>query len=412
MMGSNTEKRLGLFEGIGVEIEYMIVDKESYSVAPACDRLMDIVDGSSVTEIERDKMAWSNELALHVLEIKTNGPAPSTYDLAEAFHRELVVANEHLSRIGTKLLPGSMHPWMDPTIETRLWPHEYNDIYKAYDRIFDCRGHGWANLQSVHINLPFSNDDEFERLHSAIRMVLPLLPGVAASSPFQEGRVTGWMDTRLCHYFNNQKKIPSVAGAIIPEYIKTQSEYEEYIYRPLEEAIAPHDPDNVLEPVFLNSRGAIARFDRGAIEIRLLDSQECPLRDIAVVEIVTRVVKAFVEGKAGDTQRFLSVEPSRARGLLDEVAKNAEQGVVRDQILLRAYGINTTSITIQELWYHLAESAGIHTGENQDAMKLLKATPLARRMLNTVGEDPSRESLKELCTILSECLEKNIPFSS
>jgi hypothetical protein len=27
---------------------------------------------------------------------------------------------------------------------------------------------------------------------------------------------------------------------------------------------------------FANSRGAIARFDRGAIEIRVIDIQECP----------------------------------------------------------------------------------------------------------------------------------------
>ena len=53
-----------------------------------------------------------------------------------------------------------MHPWMDPRAAS-LWPHEYGEVYAAYDRIFDCRRHGWANLQSVHLNLPFADEREF-----------------------------------------------------------------------------------------------------------------------------------------------------------------------------------------------------------------------------------------------------------
>ena len=49
-------------------------------------------------------------------------------------------------------------------------------VYEAFDRIFDCRGHGWANLQSVHLNLPFGDDDEFGRLHAAIRSSFPCCP--------------------------------------------------------------------------------------------------------------------------------------------------------------------------------------------------------------------------------------------
>ena len=43
-------------------------------------------------------------------------------------------------------------------------------IYDTFDRIFSCKGHGWANLQSMQINLPFRGDEEFARLHAAIRV--------------------------------------------------------------------------------------------------------------------------------------------------------------------------------------------------------------------------------------------------
>ena len=43
-------------------------------------------------------------------------------------------------------------------------------------------------------------------------------------------------------------------------------------------AIDPLDTEGILQEEWLNSRAAIARFDRGAIEIRCMDTQECPER--------------------------------------------------------------------------------------------------------------------------------------
>src|SRR3954462_5006799 len=98
---------------------------------------------------------------------------------------------------------------MNPDVETRLWPHDNAEIYSAYDQIFGCRSHGWANLQSMHVNLPFANDTEFARLHAAVRLVLPLLPALGASSPFAEGRAPGPLDLRLQAYRANSPSIPS-----------------------------------------------------------------------------------------------------------------------------------------------------------------------------------------------------------
>src|SRR5690606_3311880 len=102
--------------------------------------------------------------------------------------------NAHLAPLGGRLMPSAMHPWMDPLTQTRLWPHENSPVYEAFNRIFGCQGHGWSNLQSMHINLPFEGDEEFGRLHAGIRLILPILPALAASSPFVEGRATGLMD--------------------------------------------------------------------------------------------------------------------------------------------------------------------------------------------------------------------------
>jgi gamma-glutamyl:cysteine ligase YbdK (ATP-grasp superfamily) len=108
---------------------------------------------------------------------------------------------------------------MDPLRETKLWPHQNNEIYQAFDRIFDCRGHGWSNLQSCHINFPFETEEEFGRLHAAIRLVLPLLPALAASSPYKEGVRGEDLDTRLATYRTNCARVPLVTGNVIPEQV-------------------------------------------------------------------------------------------------------------------------------------------------------------------------------------------------
>ena len=83
--------------------------------------------------------------------------------LADPLQRDIARMNELLAAQGACLMGSAVHPWMDPDADSRLWPFEDAPIYQALDRIFGCHGHGWFNLQSAHLNLPFANDEEFAR---------------------------------------------------------------------------------------------------------------------------------------------------------------------------------------------------------------------------------------------------------
>ena len=192
-----------------------------------------------------------------------------------------------------------MHPWMDPDHELKLWPHDYNPIYEVYNRIFDCRGQGWANLQWAHLNLPFASDDQFGRLHAAIRILLPLLPALAASSPVVAGALTGYADNRMRFYRHNSQRVPSLTGQVVPEVVFNCADYEQHIFQVMYRDIAPFDTDKILCHEWLNSRGAIARFDRHAIEIRVLDVQDVPAVDIAICEVIVAVFEICCVGDAG-----------------------------------------------------------------------------------------------------------------
>ena len=288
-----TAQRLGLFQACGVELEYMIVDRATLDVRPIADELFrDAAGGSEyVGEFASGDVSWSNELVAHVVELKTTEPAKSLAPLADAFQAQVRRINELLAPHGARLMPGGMHPWMDPDRETKLWPHDSSEIYESFHRIFGCGGHGWSNLQSVHLNLPFADDAEFGRLHAAIRVLLPILPVLAASSPIVDGRVTGVLDARLDAYRENSRRIPSITGHVVPEAVFTEADYRDSILARLYSDIAPHDPQAILQHEWLNARGAIARFERNTIEVRVLDVQECPAADVAICGLATAALR-------------------------------------------------------------------------------------------------------------------------
>jgi len=407
--------RLGLFEAYGVEIEMMIVDAETLDVKPICDELISEVAGEPASEIELDDIAWSNELTLHVLELKTNGPAASLAGLAERFHQNVLAASRTLEGLGARLMPGAMHPWMDPATETHLWPHEYTNVYHAFDRIFGCSGHGWANLQSTHLNLPFASDEEFWRLHAAIRIVLPLIPALAASSPFQDGKVGGALDGRLVAYRQNARRVPSVAGQVVPEIGTSREQYEREILQRIYRDLEPHDPDGVLRHEWVNARGAIARFDRGAIEVRVIDTQECPTADLAVVAAVAGLIRSLAVGRLSD--RDLGADPATETlaGLLDRTIVLGDQAFVTEPTVLNVLGVSGDSLPLGRIWSTLldADPPDDPAGEWTDALQtILREGPLARRMLALAGSAPARADLRRIAETMCACLVENRPLTA
>lgn len=404
-----------LFDCFGVELEYMIVDAKSLNVFPASDRVLHAIAGSYESEVEMGALSWSNELALHVIELKTNGPAAALENLDDSFDASVRQINEILAPHGGMLMPTAMHPWMDPHSETRLWEHEYSPVYEAFNRIFDCRGHGWSNLQSAHLNLPFCGDEEFGRLHAAIRLLMPILPAIAASSPMMDGKLTGLIDTRLETYRGNARKIPSIAGRVIPEPAFTRSDYERDILQAIYRDLAPFDPDGTLQFEWANARGAIARFDRSAIEIRTLDVQECPAADCAVLQLIVAALRAIVDERwsSFDSQQAWAVAPLAELHL--RVIRDGELALVEDASYLAALGVSaTTPCTVQDIWRHLSAatmpSAGVSERTRSVMEEIVENGPLSRRILSRLGNEPTRTAIEDTYRQLCDCLQQGTMF--
>ena len=404
---SGRARPLPLFSAWGIELEYAIVRRDDLAVLPVADAVLESVTGEP-TDYEDEAVAWSNELVLHVLELKTNGPTPSLAGWAERFRASVRRVNELLRELGGMLMPTAAHPLMIPEYETRLWPHQGREVYERYDLLFDCHQHGWANLQSMHVNLPFRGDEEFARLHAAVRAVLPLLPALAASSPLREGRLVGLLDGRLEAYRTNQRAIPEIAGAVVPEPMRSRREYEMLILQPMYRAVADLDPEGILQHEFLNSRGAIARFVRDAIEIRLIDTQETPRADLAVAWLVGRTVRALAEERWAPRAALDALPTPALVAVLDATVRDAERATIDEPGLLRVLGLRQPC-SGGEVWAHLLDAVDGADGDEARelapvAREIVARGPLARRILTRLGPDPRADAIRTVYRELCACL--------
>lgn len=395
---------LPAFSAYGIELEYMLVDRDTLDIQPIADRLL------ASTTIADPLVDCSNELVNHVIEIKNPQPTDLS-QLGAAFQKQVQQLNRQLADSNACLMPTAMHPWMDPTRETRLWPHDEQQIYVTFDGLFGCKRHPWANVQSMHINLPFANDQEFERLLSAIRVLLPILPAIAASSPIADNTPTGWMDYRMQVYPEQSPSQPRIVGDVIPEVAKSKSDYESRILSPIYADIEPLDPHHKLRFEWLNARGAIARFDRNAIEIRVMDVQECPAADIALAAWVIDVVHALYQTQFADLCAQQALTNTALRKILDQCNQHAEQAEITDRQYLALWGYQGEQTTAMALWQHLSERLLRHNAPHaplwREHFALISTHGcLARRILQTMTEYPPAQALSSVYQRLTSHLQQ------
>ncbi|APG59593.1 glutamate-cysteine ligase family protein [Christiangramia salexigens] len=400
-----------LFEVYGIELEYMLVHKPDLKVHPMVDKLLTAKNGELTSDVENGKIEWSNEIVNHVVEIKTNGPTGDLEQLDQLFYENIKEINKILTQFDTCLLPTATHPFMDPFTETELWKHDHNKIYDLYNRIFDCNGHGWSNLQSMHINLPFANDAEFEKLHAAIRILLPIIPGLAASSPVMDRKFTGLKDTRLQYYKTNQKEVPEMTGKVIPEQVFNKKDYHKKIFEPINKAIKAFDDEKILDHHFLNSRGAIARFDRNAIEIRIIDIQENPSSDIAIATLIVEVLKLLVSEELVSLKDQKSWHEDKLFKIFNDVIKDAENTLITDHAYLAIFDLDRDA-DVKKIWKTLYEKVKSNLCENHrnHIEFLLQHGSLSTRILKGLRSDFSHANILKVYSRLAECLQNNRMF--
>jgi carboxylate-amine ligase len=393
----------------------MITDKNTLATRPITDQFFKKIKGEYVSDIENGLVSWCNELVLHVVELKCTKPEHDLVMMRKAFAANVKEINSHLQQFDARLLPTAAHPLMDPAKDTFLWPHDNNEVYELYNKMFNCKGHGWSNLQSTHINLPFYDDEEFAALHAAIRLILPIIPAMAASSPILGGKFTGLLDKRMDYYQKNQRVIPSITGRVIPERVFSKRQYHKLIYDKISLDVAKHDSESILEPVWVNSRGAIARFDRGSVEIRIMDIQECPSADLAIVSLIIATLKILVSERniSLHNQQLWEVDPLNE--ILQLTMKDAENAVIKSAEYLSVFGIKQDEMKANDLWKHILKEATLYYPDeinpwSKELNSLLEKGTLATRIMRAIDGINTPDNIRLVYQELADCLSNDEMF--
>jgi hypothetical protein len=179
--------------------------------------------------------------------------------------------------------------------------------------------------------------------------------------------------------------------------------------------IARHDPDGTLQHEWLNARGAIARFDRNTIEIRVLDVQECPQADVAICAASVAVLRALAAERWAGLAEQQAIETERLARIFLNVIRDAEKTVIDDSVLLRVFHCSAP-LTAGELWHKLLEESSFAAeapAESREPLRvILGEGPLARRIVKRIDGDVSPSRLAEIYGELCDCLADGRMFRS
>jgi gamma-glutamyl:cysteine ligase YbdK (ATP-grasp superfamily) len=260
---------------------------------PISDKIIKAYCGRTINFIELSDFTFGKELQLHVMEIKANQPFRGPVEFEETMQNAVTTLNSIAEKHGVRLLGTGMHPLLKLG-DTAVWPHYHKKIYEAYGKLFNLKQYGWLNIQSFHLNLSYQKEADAVAIHNQLANLCAYLPAITASSPIFEGKEGPDIDNRLQFYKVNQKEVPSITGDVIPEYVSSFSQYKRDIIGGYSRDLAQAGADKtLLNREWVNSRGVIFRFDRCALEVRVMDEQECIRMDVALACFVRAALRGL-----------------------------------------------------------------------------------------------------------------------
>jgi gamma-glutamyl:cysteine ligase YbdK (ATP-grasp superfamily) len=389
-------------EVLGPEHEYSLVD-ERLKPMPISDRIIKGYRGKMTNFIELPQFTFGKELQLHVMEIKANEPFKSPVEFEETMHKAVTTLSGIVKEHGARLLGTGMHPLLRLE-DTAVWPHYHKKIYSQYAKIFNLNQHGWLNIQSFHLNLPFQKEADAIQTHNQLCNLVAYLPALSAASPFYEGKPGRNIDNRLQFYKANQKEVPSIAGDVIPDYATTLDGYKRDIIGCYSAALAKAGADKtLLDREWVNSRGIIFRFDRSALEVRVMDEQECVKSDVALACFVRAALRGMLASGA---------ELSPHEFLFKDF-----NAIIKDG--LKAETVSPYGKTARLVCQHYLRLAQKHAdADEKKYLSLIKlrleegslSEVLRKRVLARAAKTSFHEAITDIYSTLINCLYDNQPY--
>ncbi len=390
-------------EVLGPEHEFSLVNSELKAL-PISDKVIKDFCGKIMNFVELPDFTFGKEMQLHVMELKANAPFKSPELFEETMQKGVRTLSDFLwQKHRAHLLGTGMHPLLKLE-ETGIWPHRHRKIYREMGKIFNLKQHGWLNIQSFHLNLPYQKEANGVLLHNLLANICPYLPAIAASSPTYEGNMGANVDNRLAFYKVNQKEVPSITGDVIPEYISSFHEYQKKVIERYSADLSRAGASEViLNKEWVNSRGVIFRFDRAALEVRVMDEQECVKSDVALSCFIRAALRGLLSRQAEQLPHELLVNNLNAvikNGLNAEVQN--PHGSTAHQVCQHLYNLAWANATAEEKKYLPIIKRRIDGGNLSDLIR--------ERVSKRAQRTDFAEAIRDVYSTLIKCLANNQPY--
>lgn len=263
---------------LGVELELMILDRETGDLAPGAVRILKACAGESIN-------AATAELMQSMIEVKTgkcDNVAQVRAELLPVLRRVRNISGS----MGYELAMSGTHPF-HRTLGSVISPDE------RYEKIFDRLA--WLIHQRVvfgmHVHVGVPSGDMAIGIINTLVQYLPHLLAVSANSPFWQGVDTGLASCRTALY-------RSLPHAGVPRYFAKWKDFRTF-FRVMRDCKAIQSPKDIYWDIR-------PRPELGTIEFRVCDMP-------ASLEVVLGVV-ALIRSLVVSTQRLLEARPHLRRG--------------------------------------------------------------------------------------------------
>ncbi len=191
---------------IGVEEEYLLVDKDSFDLAPAPEGLMEACKARLENQVAPEYLNCQIEIGSRVC--RTIGEA------REDLRRLRSAVAEEAARFNLAPIAASCHPFSD-------WRDQHHTNKQRYNALRDDLG-GVVRRMLIcgqHVHVGIDNPDLRIDVMNQMRYFLPHLLALSCSSPFWQGQDTGLACYRLTVFDN----LPRTG---IPPQMDSWSTYE------------------------------------------------------------------------------------------------------------------------------------------------------------------------------------------
>ncbi len=196
---------------LGIEEEFFLVDPKTRDLLADPDpAIFDACESTSgphkvVRELLRTQVETNTKVCSSIAELR------------EAMRETRRIVIQAAERFGAGVMASSTHPFADWQVQSTTQKERYESFANKFQDILRR-----FLVGGMHIHLGFGDADTRTRVMTAMRRYLPSLLALSTSSPFSDGRETGFKSWRIAI-------VGSLPRTGIPKPIWSRSQYNQLV---------------------------------------------------------------------------------------------------------------------------------------------------------------------------------------